>query len=103
MHESQQHGSCVHYFLPPASYPRIIVGKEPHFGCIMCALQNKLLLNLRPTEVRLYLVLIDQQSVGKRSLYLMDTVNAKKRWTTIYYHLLACQQIFERETHSDKP
>jgi hypothetical protein len=31
------------------------------------------------------LVLTDQQSVGKRSLYLMDTVNAKKRWTTIYW------------------
>jgi hypothetical protein len=30
------------------------------------------------------LVLIDQQSVGKRSLHLMDTVSAKKRWTTIY-------------------
>jgi hypothetical protein len=30
------------------------------------------------------LVLIDPQSVGKRSLDLMDTVNAKKRWTTIY-------------------
>jgi hypothetical protein len=30
------------------------------------------------------LVLIDQQSVGKRSLHLMKTVNAKKRWTTIY-------------------
>jgi hypothetical protein len=29
------------------------------------------------------LVLIDQQSVGKRSLHLVDTVNAKKRWTTI--------------------
>jgi hypothetical protein len=29
------------------------------------------------------LVLIDQQSVGKRSLCLMETVNAKKRWTTI--------------------
>jgi hypothetical protein len=29
------------------------------------------------------LVLIDQQSVGERSLHLMDTVNAKKRWTTI--------------------
>jgi hypothetical protein len=25
------------------------------------------------------LVLIDQQSLGKRSLHLMDTVNAKKR------------------------
>jgi hypothetical protein len=30
------------------------------------------------------LVLIDQQSVGKRSLHLMDTINAKKRWTNIY-------------------
>jgi hypothetical protein len=29
------------------------------------------------------LVLIDQPSVGKRSLLLMDTVNAKKRWMTI--------------------
>jgi hypothetical protein len=30
-------------------------------------------------------VLIDQQSVGKRTHDLMDTVNAKKRWTTIYW------------------
>jgi hypothetical protein len=30
------------------------------------------------------LVLIDQQSVGKRSLHLMYTVNAKKGWTTVY-------------------
>jgi hypothetical protein len=29
------------------------------------------------------LVLIAQQSVGKRSLHMVDTVNAKKRWTTI--------------------
>jgi hypothetical protein len=35
----------------------------------------------------IYLVLIDQQSVGKRSLHLMDTVNAKKRWTTIYWRV----------------
>jgi hypothetical protein len=41
------------------------------------------------------LVLIDQQSVGKRSPHLMDTVNAKKRWTII---LLACQQ-FLTESH----
>jgi hypothetical protein len=33
------------------------------------------------------LVLIDQQSVGKRSLHLMDTVKAKKRWTTIYWRV----------------
>jgi hypothetical protein len=29
----------------------------------------------------------DQQSVGKRSQHLMDTVNAKKRWTTIYWRV----------------
>jgi hypothetical protein len=33
------------------------------------------------------LVLIDQQSVGKRSLHLMGIVNAKKRWTTIYWRV----------------
>jgi hypothetical protein len=43
-------------------------------------------------------LLIDQQSVGKRSLHLMDTVNAKKRWTTIYV-----LTIFDREPHSDPP
>jgi hypothetical protein len=37
--------------------------------------------------LRINLVLIDQQSVGKRSLYLMDTVNAKKRWTTIHWRV----------------
>jgi hypothetical protein len=31
------------------------------------------------------LVLIDSQSVGKRSLDLMDTVSAKMRWTIIYW------------------
>jgi enterochelin esterase-like enzyme len=41
-------------------------------------------------------LLIDQQSVGKRSLHLMDTVNAKKRWATIYWCV-----IFEREPHRD--
>jgi hypothetical protein len=30
------------------------------------------------------LVLIDQQSVGKRSLHLMDSVNGKKKWTNFY-------------------
>jgi hypothetical protein len=34
--------------------------------------------------VTIDLALIDQQSVGKRSLHLLDTVNAKKRWTTSY-------------------
>jgi hypothetical protein len=33
------------------------------------------------------LVLIDQQSVEKRSLHLMDIVKVKKRWTTIYCHV----------------
>jgi hypothetical protein len=33
------------------------------------------------------LMLIEQQSVGKRSLHLTDTVNAKKRWTTIYWRI----------------
>jgi hypothetical protein len=35
-------------------------------------------------EETIHLVLIDQQSVGKRNLHLMDTVNAKTRWTVIY-------------------
>jgi hypothetical protein len=33
------------------------------------------------------LVLIDHQSVGGRSLHLMVTVDAKKRWTTIYWRV----------------
>jgi hypothetical protein len=33
------------------------------------------------------LILIDQQSVGKRSLLLMETVNVKMRWTIIYYRV----------------
>jgi hypothetical protein len=45
------------------------------------------------------LVLIDQQSMGKRSLHLMDTVNAKKRWTTVYLRV----NIFYTELHSDPP
>jgi hypothetical protein len=39
------------------------------------------------TREAIDLVLIDQQSVGKRSLRLMDTVNAIKRWTTIYWRV----------------
>jgi hypothetical protein len=39
------------------------------------------------TGVAIELVLIDQQIVGKRSLHLMETVNAKKRWTTIYWRV----------------
>jgi hypothetical protein len=39
--------------------------------------------------------LIDQQSVRKRSLHLMDTVNAKKRWTIIYWRV----NKFLKETH----
>jgi hypothetical protein len=33
------------------------------------------------------LVLIVQQSVRKRSLYLMDIVNAKKIWSTNYWRV----------------
>jgi hypothetical protein len=33
------------------------------------------------------LVLIDPQSVGKRTHDLMDTVNAKKRWKTICWRV----------------
>jgi hypothetical protein len=33
------------------------------------------------------LVLIDSQSVGKRTHDLMDTVNVKKRWKTIYWRV----------------
>jgi hypothetical protein len=39
------------------------------------------------TNITIELVLIDQQSVGERSLHLMDTVNAKKRWKTIYWRV----------------
>jgi hypothetical protein len=38
-------------------------------------------------ELAIDLVLIDQQSARKRSLLLMDIVNAKKRWTTIYWRV----------------
>jgi hypothetical protein len=50
-----------------------------------------------PTVGTINLVLIDQQSVGKRSLRLMDTVNAKKRWTTIYWRV---KNFFEIVPHS---
>jgi hypothetical protein len=33
------------------------------------------------------LVLIDPQSVGKRTHDLLDTVNVKKRWKTIYWRV----------------
>jgi hypothetical protein len=49
--------------------------------------------NVTQTDSVMTIVLIDQQSVGKRSLHLMDTVNVKKRWTT-----MACQQ-FLTESH----
>jgi hypothetical protein len=45
------------------------------------------------------LVLIDQESAGKRSLHLVETVNAKKRWMTIYWRAT----IFDREPHSAPP
>jgi hypothetical protein len=42
------------------------------------------------------LVLIDER-VGKRSLHMMDTVHAKKRWKT----LTGVSTIFKREPRSD--
>jgi hypothetical protein len=45
------------------------------------------------------LVLIDQQSVGKRSLHLMDTVNAKKRWTTKWSSKYWRVNKFVKESH----
>jgi hypothetical protein len=39
------------------------------------------------SEITIDLVLIDQQNVGKRYLHLIDTVNAKKRWTTNYWRV----------------
>jgi hypothetical protein len=47
------------------------------------------------TVLAINLVLIDQQRAGKRSLHLMDTVNAKKRWTTIFW----CVNKFLKESH----
>jgi hypothetical protein len=48
------------------------------------------------------LVLKDQQSAGKRSLHLIDTVNAKKRWRTIYsVNFTGVSTIFGKEPHSD--
>jgi hypothetical protein len=44
---------------------------------------------------RLIDLLIDQQSVGKRSLHLMDSVNTKKRWMTIYWRV----NKFMKESH----
>jgi hypothetical protein len=45
--------------------------------------------------VTIDLVLKDQQSVGKRSLYLMDTFNAKEKRTTIYWRV----NKFLKESH----
>jgi hypothetical protein len=41
------------------------------------------------------LVLIDQRSVGKRCLDLIDTVNAEKSWTAIYWRV----NKFLKESH----
>jgi hypothetical protein len=43
-------------------------------------------LPVRKKRTDIDFVLIDQQSVGKRRLHLINTANVKKRWTTIYYH-----------------
>jgi hypothetical protein len=42
---------------------------------------------LKERAITIDLVLIDPQSVGKRTHDLMDTVNAKKRWKTICWRV----------------
>jgi hypothetical protein len=79
-------------------------------GCEKMAVTKKLIIdrnlqitaycNVQITVYPIDLVSIDQQSVGKRSFHLMDTVNAIKEMVN---HLLACQQFFEKEPHSDRP
>jgi hypothetical protein len=70
--------------------------KLPRFSALRIVKKGK-----REIEIYFYsnqcltLVLIDQQSVGKRTLHLMDTVNAKKRWTTIYWRV----NKFLKESH----
>jgi hypothetical protein len=55
---------------------------------LIAIIKRRLKLNQEPSiDNTIDLVLIDQQSVGKRSLYLMDTVNAKKRWTAIKWRV----------------
>jgi hypothetical protein len=49
------------------------------YGCYACG--------PNPRGQIIDLVLIDPQSVGKRTHDLMDTVNAKKRWKTTYWHV----------------
>jgi hypothetical protein len=64
------------------------------YNLYVCLLSNYCVISLiivLPIDI----VLIDQESVGKRSLQLMDTVNAKKRWTTIYW----CVNKFFKESH----
>jgi hypothetical protein len=55
-------------------------------------------INLVLIQKTIDLVSIHQQNVGKRSLHLMDTVNAKKRCKTF----TGVSTIFEREPRSDK-
>jgi hypothetical protein len=44
---------------------------------------KRALINIKQTVSTIGLVLIEQQSLGKRSLRLMKTVNAKKRYPII--------------------
>jgi hypothetical protein len=53
--------------------------------CLCFEFKIRIATNKNMTDKTIDLVLIDQQSVGKRSRHLMDTVNAKKRWMTIYW------------------
>jgi hypothetical protein len=65
-----------------------------HLYMIYHFLQGPLAGNGRSISCKWALV-IDRQSVGKRSLHLMATVNVKTRWTTIYWRV----NEFLKESH----
>jgi hypothetical protein len=54
---------------------------------LVIILQQPFLLLDITTVKTIDLVLTDQQSVWKAILHLLDTVNTKKRWKTIYWHV----------------
>jgi hypothetical protein len=63
------------------------------FICYNPLILNYFIVNI--SDLFIHTLLIDHQGVGKRSLHLMDTVNAKKRWRTIYWRV----NKFLKQTH----
>jgi hypothetical protein len=51
------------------------------------------MLDVNKGDLTIDLVLIDPESVGKRTHDLMDTVNAKKRWKTIYFYYFGKERV----------